>query len=70
VEALEELTRMALARRRLWGGGQPQEVRLDIVAGLAAAATPGARRALDRIARDGDRPVHEAADRALNVRRR
>jgi hypothetical protein len=70
VEALEELTRIALTRRRLWRGGHPLDVRLDIVAGLAAAATPGARRALDRIARDGDRPVHEAADRALNVRRR
>jgi hypothetical protein len=69
VEAMEELVRIALARRRLLRGGQPLEVRLDIVAGLAAAATPAARRALDRIARQGDRPVQVAADQALNVRR-
>jgi hypothetical protein len=66
---MEELVRIALARRRLLRGGQPLEVRLDIVAGLAAAATPAARRALDRIARQGDRPVQVAADQALNVRR-
>lgn len=70
VEAMEELVRMALARRRLFRGGQALEVRLDVVAGLAAAASPAARRALDRIAREADRPVQAAADQALNVRRR
>lgn len=69
VEGLEELVRMALARRRLLRGGFPLEVRLDVVGGLAAAATPAARRCLDRIAREGDRPVQEAADQALSVRR-
>jgi HEAT repeat protein len=69
VEAMEELVRIALAKRRLFRGGQPLDVRLDIVAGLAAAATPAARRALDRIAREADRPVQAAADQALNVRR-
>ncbi len=69
VEAMEELVRIALARRRLFRGGQPLEVRLDIVAGLAAAATPASRRALDRIVREADRQVQAAADQALNVRR-
>jgi hypothetical protein len=69
VEAMEELVRIALARRRLLRGGQPLEVRLDIGAGLAAAATPTSRRALDRIVREADRPVQAAADQALNVRR-
>ena len=70
VEAVEELVRIALARRRLLRGGQPLDVRLDVVAGLSAAATPAARRALDRIVREADRPVQAAADQALNVRRR
>jgi hypothetical protein len=69
VEAMEELVRIALARRRLLRGGQPLEVRLDIVAGLAAAATVASRRALDRIVREADRQVQAAADQALNVRR-
>ena len=70
VEAMEELVRMALARRRLFRGGQALEVRIDVVAGLAAAATPAAPRALDRIAREANRLVQAAADQALNVRRR
>ena len=70
VEAMEELVRIALARRRLLRGGHPLEMRLDIVAGLAAAATPASRRSLDRIVREADRPVQQAADKALNVRRR
>lgn len=70
VEAMEELVRIALTRRRLLRGGHSLEVRLDVVAGLAAAATPAARRALDRIVREADRPVQTAADQALNVRRR
>ena len=68
--ALEELVQVALARRLiLWRKGYPVEVRLDATAGLAAANTPASRRCLDRVARDGDRPVREAADRALSVRR-
>lgn len=69
VEATEELVRMALARKRLLGGGFPLETRLDVVAGFAAAGTPAARRCLDRIAREGDRPVQAAADQALSIRR-
>jgi HEAT repeat protein len=69
VEAMEELVRTALARRRMLGRGEPVEMRLDIVAGLAAANTPEARRCLDRLAREADRRVSEAADQALSVRR-
>ncbi len=69
VEALEELVRIAVGRKRLLRGGFPVEMRLDVVAGLAAAATPTARRALDRIVREADRVVQRAADTALNVRR-
>lgn len=69
VEAMEELVRTALARKRLLGRGEPVEMRLDIVAGLAAANTPESRRCLDRIAREADRKVGEAADQALSVRR-
>ncbi len=69
VEAMEELVRTALARRRLLGRGEPVELRLDVVAGLAAANTPEARRCLDRIAREAERKVSEAADQALSVRR-
>ena len=69
--ALDELVLVALARRGLLRpAGYPAEVRLDAVAGLAAANTPAARRCLDRIVRDGDRPVRDAADRALSMRRR
>lgn len=68
--ALEELVQVALAWRvLLLRKGYPVEVRLDATAGLAAANTPGSRRCLDRVAREGDRPVREAADRALSVRR-
>jgi len=69
--ALDELVLVALARRGLFRpAGYPAEVRLDAVAGLAAANTPAARRCLDRLVRDGDRPVRDAADRALSMRRR
>ena len=68
--ALEELVQVGLARRGLLRrDGYPLEVRLDAAAGLAAANTPASRRCLDRLARDADRPVREAADRALSVRR-
>ena len=69
VEAMEELVRIALARRRLVGRGEPLELRLYVVAGLAAANTAEARRCLDRLAREADRKVSEAADQALSVRR-
>ena len=69
--ALDELVLVALARRGLLRpAGYPAEVRLDAVAGLAAANTAATRRCLDRIVRDGDRPVRDAADRALSMRRR
>jgi HEAT repeat protein len=68
--ALEELVQVALARRiLLLRKGYSREVRLDATAGLAVANTPAARRCLDRLAREADRPVREAADRALSVRR-
>ena len=71
IEALEELTNVALARRTLFRrDGEPVERRLDAVAGLAAARTPDARRCLDRIVRDGDGAVREAADQALSERRK
>lgn len=69
VEALEELVRVALARRTLLKGGEPVEVRLDAVAGLAVANSGPARRCLDRIVREGEGQVQEAADQALSVRR-
>ncbi|HEU4829073.1 MAG TPA: HEAT repeat domain-containing protein [Gemmatimonadales bacterium] len=69
-QAADELVRIAIERRTLLNrDAAPVEVRLDAVAGLAAANTPLARRGLDRIVRDADRPVREAADRALSVRR-
>jgi HEAT repeat protein len=69
-QATDELIRIAIERRTLLNrDAAPVEVRLDAVAGLAAANTPLARRGLDRIVRDADRPVREAADRALSVRR-
>jgi HEAT repeat protein len=69
-QAADELVRIAVERRTLLNrDGAPLEVRLDAVAGLAAANTPLARRGLDRIVREADRPVREAADRALSVRR-
>jgi len=71
LEALDELTGVALARRTLLRrDGEPVERRLDVVAGLAAARTPEARRRLDRIVRDGDGAVREAADQALAERRK
>ena len=68
--AAGDLTQIALDRRGLlrWRG-RPVEQRLDAVAGLAAAATPESRRLLDRLVREGDAPVRDAADRALSVRR-
>jgi HEAT repeat protein len=69
-QATDELIRIAIERRTLLNrDAAPVEVRLDAVAGLAAANTALARRGLDRIVRDADRPVREAADRALSVRR-
>ena len=69
-QAADELVRIAIERRTLLNrDAAPIEVRLDAVAGLAAANTPLARRGLDRIVREADRPVREAADRALSVRR-
>ncbi|HEU5050516.1 MAG TPA: HEAT repeat domain-containing protein [Gemmatimonadales bacterium] len=69
-QAVEELVQIAVERRTLLNrNAPPVEVRLDAVAGLAAANTAQTRRSLDRIVREADRPVREAADRALNVRR-
>lgn len=69
VEALEELVQIALSRRRLFRGGEPLEVRLDAVAGLAAASTSASLRCLDRIVREAEHQVRDAADVALSVRR-
>lgn len=68
--AAGDLTEMALDRRGVFRWrGRPVEQRLDAVAGLAAARTPESRRLLDRLVREGDAPVRDAADRALSVRR-
>ena len=68
--AAGDLAQLALDRRGVlrWRG-RPVEQRLDAVAGLAAAGTPESRRLLDRLVREGDAPVRDAADRALSVRR-
>ena len=68
--AAGDMANMALDRRSLlrWRG-RTVEQRLDAVAGLAAAGTPESRRLLDRLVREGDTPVRDAADRALSVRR-
>ena len=68
--AAGDLAQLALDRRGIlrWRG-RPVEQRLDAVAGLAAAGTPESRRLLDRLVREGDAPVRDAADRALSVRR-
>ena len=68
--AAGDLAQMALDRRGLFRWrGRAVEQRLDAVAGLAAARTPESRRLLDRLVREGDAPVRDAADRALSVRR-
>lgn len=68
--AAGDMAEAALDRRSLlrWRG-RTVEQRLDAVAGLAAASTPESRRLLDRLVREGDTPVRDAADRALSVRR-
>jgi hypothetical protein len=68
--AAGDLAEIALDRKSLlnWRG-RTVEQRLDAVAGLAAAGTPECRRLLDRLVRQGDAPVRDAADRALSVRR-
>ena len=67
----ERVWEIAMERKGLllrWRG-RPVDVRLDAVAGLAAADTAEARRLLDRLVREGDAPIRDAADRALSVRR-
>jgi HEAT repeat protein len=69
--AAERVWEIAMERKGLllrWRG-RPLDVRLDAVAGLAAADTTEARRLLDRLVREGDAPIRDAADRALSVRR-
>ncbi len=68
--AAGDLAEIALDKRSLlrWMG-RTVEQRLDAVAGLAAAGTPECRRLLDRLVRQGDAPIRDAADRALSVRR-
>ena len=68
--AAGDLAEIALDRKSLlnWRG-RTVEQRLDAVAGLAAAGPPECRRLLDRLVRQGDAPVRDAADRALSVRR-
>ncbi len=67
----DSLVNVALDRRGwLRWHGRPVEQRLDAVSGLVAASTPETKRLLARLARAGDTPVRDAADRALSVRRR
>ena len=68
--AAGDLAQAALDRRSIFRWrGRAVEQRLDAVVGLAAAGTPESRRLLDRLVREGDTPVRDAADRALSVRR-
>lgn len=69
--AAERIGEIAMERKGflLRWRGRAVDLRLDAVAGLAAADTPETRRLLDRLVREGDAPVRDAADRALSVRR-
>ncbi len=68
--ATGDLVAIALDRRRMFRWrGRRVEVRLDALSGLSAADTTESRRLLDRLVREGDSPIRDAADRALSVRR-
>jgi HEAT repeat protein len=64
-EAVAALTRIALQRPGLFGGGQAQKRQLAVVRALAGAKTAAATQALQRIAAEGDGDVRRAAEEAL-----
>jgi HEAT repeat protein len=64
-EACAALAAVALARRRLMGGGYSTGRRLEAVRALATVAAPCREPALERVAREGDESVRRAAAAAL-----
>ncbi|MGE5688245.1 MAG: HEAT repeat domain-containing protein [Gemmatimonadota bacterium] len=64
-EACAGLVSLALARRRLLGGGHSTERRVEAVRVLATVTAPCRTGALERIACEGDEPVRHAAAAAL-----
>jgi hypothetical protein len=64
-EACAGLAAVALARRRLMGGGYSASRRLEAVRALAGVAAPCRRPTLERVAREGDESVRRAAAAAL-----
>jgi HEAT repeat protein len=67
-EACAALTALALARRRLVGGGHATPRRIEAVRALATVAAPCRTPALERLAREGDEAVRDAAAAALAAR--
>jgi HEAT repeat protein len=68
-EACAGLVSLALARRRLLGGGHSTARRVEAVRALATVTAPCRTGALERIACEGDEPVRHAAAAALAARR-
>ncbi len=64
-EACAGLTAVALARRRLLGGGHAAARRLEVVQALAGMPAPCSGAALERLAHEADGPVRAAAVAAL-----
>jgi len=64
-EACAGLAAVALARRRLLGGGHAAARRLEVVHALAGMTGPCGGAALERLAREADGPVRAAAAAAL-----
>ncbi len=70
-DAVAGLVQIATAKRSLLSGkGYSAEQRVEAVRALAASDAPVARAALERLAREGDGPVKEAARQALMGGRR
>lgn len=67
-EACAALTSVALARRRLVGGGHAAPRRIEAVRALASVAAPCRTPSLERLVREGDEAVRHAAEAALAVR--
>lgn len=64
-EAMNALVEIAVDRRPLLQTGRPLTQRLAVVNALRTAGTEAARRALDRLALEGDSPVRRAAAAAI-----
>jgi HEAT repeat protein len=67
-EACAALTSLALARRRILGGGHTAPRRLEAVRALANVAAPCRTPALEQLVREGDEVVRRAAATALAAR--